>query len=182
VDADQRRRRCGSQYDDCGGDERELALFAEGFGVEVVAQEAFDPGAQAAGTGHGDCGERPLADGGKFEERLGIGGPAFSDLEGRVVAQCFAEFGEALLEPPAEGAEPENGAVDAGEKEQVEVRALDVGLLMLENNVQLGWLPLRGCGRQKDSRRYRYRSGNAGADADVCCWVERQSLCAEFEC
>ena len=108
----------------------------------AFVEQAFNALGDAAGTRHGDAYFGAARHGGEFQQDAGIGSVIGGFLEAGVIADGFAQVGELALEPPSQGAEPEDGGVEAGQGLEVEVALAHVGALMGQHDAQFLDVPL----------------------------------------
>src|SRR5512146_508728 len=101
----------------------------------------------------------------EFEKELGVRSAARGFFQAGTVADGFAQFVERSLQPPAEGAEPEEACVDSGEQLQVEVALANVRSFVGQNDAQLLLVPAVVVGRQNNARSYVHGRCNAGTGA-----------------
>ncbi len=79
----------------------------------------------------------------EIEQYLRVGRLVFNNLERLGVADDFGQFSQPAQLPPRERAEPEHGAIERGQQEDIEVTVGDVGPLMGEHGLTLLRYPNR---------------------------------------
>jgi len=104
------------------------------------------------GAGHGNSCEGWAREGREFKQELSVAGAAGGLFKAGAVADGFAQFIEFAFEPPSEGAEPEEGGIEPGEKLKIEVALADVRALVGQNHAQLLFIPAGVIGREDNAR------------------------------
>ena len=136
----------------------------------VLRQDALDATADGARPRHGDGAVHRSRSAGHVEQDRRVAGAVVERLHRGVVADHFGKAGEAAVQPPRQRIEPEQGAVELGQQQQIEIAAGHVGPLVRQ------YRPLRGCGpadavvRQHDAAAHRHRRGDrrTGANPAAC--------------
>ena len=158
------KERHGNQED---GEQCAAAAGSKGLAEAGFVQKALNALGKMTGAGHGNSCKGWARESREFKQELGVGGAAGGLFKAGAVADGFAQFREFAFEPPSQGAEPEEGGVEAGEQLQIEVALANVGALVGENDAQLLLIPGGVVGRQNNARADVDGRGDAGAGTET---------------
>lgn len=168
----------------CNGDDD--GLFELHGDAPFPFENAIEAFFGLSGAGHGDAlppnaAWRRFERGKKAENRLGVTRTVCAGGERGVVTGLFSEFREAAIEPPTEGAEPKNRAMQKRKAFGERVAAGDMRNFVRENGVELGRFPFAPSGGKQnrgifyaegDRDRQEFRFGEARRCAQLGCACE----------